>query len=134
MQLSTMYYCHKTCMTHFRSLHQVKSLFRSSYIHCKRNSLYRFCSVCDLGKSALRPERLLSYRPPYKKYKYLKAYATVVMIHYMIVPTTGSSGRVVENQTDYQSRGTVVQSHLPPFRNLHNLIHPTFVCVFWKIL
>ena len=30
--------------------------------------------------------------------------------------------------------GTVVQSHLPLFRNLGNFIHPTFACVFWKRL
>ena len=24
----------------------------------------------------------------------------------------------------------MVQSHLPPFRNLGNFVHPTFVCVF----
>ena len=28
--------------------------------------------------------------------------------------------------------GTVVQSHLPPFRNLGNFVHPTFACVFRK--
>ena len=27
-------------------------------------------------------------------------------------------------------QGTVVQSHLPPFRNLGNFVHPTFACVF----
>ena len=26
----------------------------------------------------------------------------------------------------------MVQSHLPPFRNLGNFIHPTFACVFWE--
>ena len=31
-------------------------------------------------------------------------------------------------------KGTVVQSNLPPFQNLGNLVHPTFACVFWKRL
>ena len=28
----------------------------------------------------------------------------------------------------------MVQSHLPPFRNLGNFVHPTFACVFRKTL
>ena len=28
--------------------------------------------------------------------------------------------------------GKVVQSHLPPFGNLGNFVHPTFACVFRK--
>ena len=40
--------------------------------------------------------------------------------------------------TQYNDRlsiqGTVVQSHLPPFRNLGNFIYLTFACVFRKTL
>ena len=28
----------------------------------------------------------------------------------------------------------MVQSHLPPFQNLGNFVHPTFACVFRKTL
>ena len=38
-----------------------------------------------------------------------------------------STGRVVERRT--VNRGTVVQSHLPPFRNLSSFVHPTFACL-----
>ena len=34
----------------------------------------------------------------------------------------GSAGLSIE--------GTVVQSHLPPFRNFGNFVHPTFAYVF----
>ena len=39
----------------------------------------------------------------------------------------GSSGRA-----GLSIDGTVVQSHLPPFQNLGNFVHPTCVCVFRK--
>ena len=39
----------------------------------------------------------------------------------------GNSGREVERRI---VNGTVVQSHLPPLRNLGNFVHPTFACVF----
>ena len=38
----------------------------------------------------------------------------------------GSGGRAVERRTVNR----VVQSHLPPFRNLGNFVHPTFACIF----
>ena len=44
----------------------------------------------------------------------------------------GSSGYAVERQSSVER--TVVQSYLPPFQNLGNFIHTTFVCVFRKTL
>ena len=38
----------------------------------------------------------------------------------------GSCGRAVERRT--VNRGDVVQSHLPPFRNLGNFVHP-YICL-----
>ena len=60
------------------------------------------------------------------------AYSTslFISVHTSWLNIEGCSDHAVERRT--VNRGDVVQSHLPPFRNLGNFIHPTFACVFRK--
>ena len=48
------------------------------------------------------------------------------------VAAVGRGAVVARQSAGLSIEGTVVQFHLPPFRNLGNFVQPTLACVFRK--
>ena len=56
-------------------------------------------------------------------------YGTVLMYVRLSILIKTTSDQPVQS-AGLSIEGTVVQFHVPPFRNLGNVVHPTFACVF----